>query len=116
MSNQYLTSYQPIPTVTMDNPAMTRSTTNSQSADEDYTGAGGLPSTYSSQQLMPPVSDSDSVDDPERQRQNSAVINCAPGARRCITRSQWFTVAVLCFVNLINYMDRFTIAGEMEIQ
>ncbi|XP_073848475.1 lysolipid transporter protein spinster isoform X1 [Musca autumnalis] len=109
--SQYPT-YQPIPTttVTMDNPAMTRSTTSSD--DGDQTGAGGLPSTYSSQQLMPP-SDSDSVDD-TRQRQNSSTINCAPGARRCVTRSQWFTVGVLCFVNLINYMDRFTIAGVLE--
>ncbi|XP_011296057.2 protein spinster isoform X1 [Musca domestica] len=116
MSNksQYPT-YQPIPTttVTMDNPAMTRSTSSAD--DGDQTGAGALPSTYSSQQLMPP-SDSDSVDDTERQRQrqNSATIDCAPGARRCVTRSQWFTVGVLCFVNLINYMDRFTIAGVLE--
>lgn len=29
-----------------------------------------------------------------------------------ITLQEWFTVSVLCFVNLINYMDRFTIAGE----
>ncbi|KAK8723726.1 hypothetical protein OTU49_011510 [Cherax quadricarinatus] len=28
-----------------------------------------------------------------------------------VTRVQWVTVAILCFVNLINYMDRFTIAG-----
>jgi uncharacterized membrane protein len=29
-----------------------------------------------------------------------------------ITARQWITVAILCFVNLINYMDRFTIAGK----
>lgn len=29
-----------------------------------------------------------------------------------VTRSQWVTVAILCFVNLINYMDRYTIAGQ----
>lgn len=29
-----------------------------------------------------------------------------------ITLQEWFTVSVLCFVNLINYMDRFTIAGK----
>jgi len=28
-----------------------------------------------------------------------------------ITASQWVTVFVLCYVNLINYMDRFTLAG-----
>lgn len=31
-----------------------------------------------------------------------------------ITCQEWFTVAVLCFVNLINYMDRFTIAGKHQ--
>lgn len=25
---------------------------------------------------------------------------------------EWIAVLILCFVNLINYMDRFTIAGE----
>lgn len=29
-----------------------------------------------------------------------------------ITGAQKITVAVLCFVNLINYMDRYTIAGK----
>lgn len=28
-----------------------------------------------------------------------------------MTTSQWITVLILCFVNLINYMDRYTIAG-----
>ncbi|XP_065214331.1 protein spinster isoform X1 [Planococcus citri] len=28
-----------------------------------------------------------------------------------MTTSQWLTVLILCFVNLINYMDRYTIAG-----
>ncbi|XP_046735483.1 protein spinster isoform X1 [Diprion similis] len=30
---------------------------------------------------------------------------------RVVTLREWLTVLVLCFVNLINYMDRFTIAG-----
>lgn len=30
-----------------------------------------------------------------------------------VTYSEWFAVGVLCFVNLINYMDRFTIAGKL---
>ena len=29
-----------------------------------------------------------------------------------VTRTQWTTVAILTFVNLINYMDRYTIAGK----
>ncbi|KAK9295961.1 hypothetical protein QLX08_009863 [Tetragonisca angustula] len=32
---------------------------------------------------------------------------------RMISRIDWITVSVLCFVNLINYMDRFTIAGML---
>ena len=30
-----------------------------------------------------------------------------------ITTRQWVTVAVLVYVNLINYMDRLTLAGEV---
>lgn len=33
---------------------------------------------------------------------------------RMISRIDWITVGVLCFVNLINYMDRFTIAGMLK--
>ena len=28
-----------------------------------------------------------------------------------VSRSEWITLAILTFVNLINYMDRYTIAG-----
>lgn len=35
-----------------------------------------------------------------------------PSELRSISASDWITVTVLCFVNLINYMDRFTVAGE----
>lgn len=28
-----------------------------------------------------------------------------------ITAMEWLTVIVLCYINLINYMDRFTVAG-----
>ncbi|KAG5343972.1 SPIN protein, partial [Acromyrmex heyeri] len=34
-----------------------------------------------------------------------------PSELRSISVADWITVTVLCFVNLINYMDRFTIAG-----
>lgn len=34
---------------------------------------------------------------------------------RMISRIDWITVSVLCFVNLINYMDRFTIAGMYSL-
>ena len=29
-----------------------------------------------------------------------------------ITATQWWAIAILTFVNLINYMDRYTIAGK----
>jgi len=32
-----------------------------------------------------------------------------------ISKRQIITVAILCFVNLINYMDRFTIAGMYNL-
>lgn len=32
-----------------------------------------------------------------------------------VTKTQWTTVAILTFVNLINYMDRYTIAGKLTI-
>lgn len=32
-----------------------------------------------------------------------------------ITKTQIVTVIVLCYVNLINYMDRFTVAGESSL-
>ncbi|CAG7819619.1 unnamed protein product [Allacma fusca] len=35
-------------------------------------------------------------------------------ARRKMSKQEILTVGVLCFVNLINYMDRFTIAGILE--
>ncbi|XP_078051315.1 lysolipid transporter protein spinster [Augochlora pura] len=37
-----------------------------------------------------------------------------PSEFRLVSQSDWITVAVLCFVNLINYMDRFTIAGMLD--
>jgi hypothetical protein len=28
---------------------------------------------------------------------------------------EWLTIIILCYVNLINYMDRFTIAGKVTV-
>ncbi|XP_053966881.1 protein spinster [Anastrepha ludens] len=96
MSSQSSTRYLPI-TTTMDNPALSGSSGDVE-ADSNSVEAS-LPATCSSQQLMPPPSDTD-----------SAVLQ-QPSTG--ITKTQWFTVVVLCFVNLINYMDRFTIAGVL---
>ncbi|XP_017010268.2 protein spinster isoform X2 [Drosophila takahashii] len=123
-------SYQPLPTAAaMDNPAMIQSGSSGSSSSEEGGSREdvanlsplGLPATYSSQQLMP--SDSDSMEE-ERHRLRlhhhhpleagvhppSAAV---PSRLSSVGRSQWFTVTVLCFVNLINYMDRFTIAGVL---
>lgn len=29
-----------------------------------------------------------------------------------VTFKEWIVIAILCFINLINYMDRFTLAGK----
>lgn len=54
-------------------------------------------------------------DDDSRETQQR-VKATMPSELRSISASDWITVAVLCFVNLINYMDRFTIAGESRTQ
>lgn len=72
-------------------------------------GGGGIPSADSSQQLMiDNESVTASLDSRGEPRRNSRQYDGFWG----ISSSEWFTVGVLCFVNLINYMDRFTIAGE----
>ena len=67
----------------------------------DGVSGGGIPSTDSSQQL---IGDSESAASLDTDRNNSSLNR--------IKYSSWFAMIVLCFVNLINYMDRFTIAGE----
>ncbi|KAH8285024.1 hypothetical protein KR054_004016 [Drosophila jambulina] len=118
-------SYQPLPTAAaMDNPAMVQSSSSSSgtsngSSREDVANLSpiGLPPTYSSQQLVP--SDSDSMEEEQHRLQPSGDSNipglqsAVPTRFAAVGRSHWFTVTVLCFVNLINYMDRFTIAGVL---
>lgn len=81
--------------------------------------AGKIPATNSQQRLMPGDSDSvsSSLDegDPEAPpggggRLEDDEVTVASSTQ--VSATAWFTVGVLCFVNLINYMDRFTIAGE----
>lgn len=69
-----------------------------------------IPSTYSSQHLMSPDNESVLTEEDRKslRRRGSEVEQTFS----TVTSSQWFTVGVLCFINLINYMDRFTIAGE----
>ena len=67
-------------------------------------------SSYSSQQLMQPDEDSVTTGSISGDKNNEQ--ECSRSSIRSITKKEWFTVGVLCFINLINYMDRFTIAGK----
>jgi hypothetical protein len=71
-----------------------------------------IPSTHSSQQLM--NADAESVLTEEDAKSLSRRARQTESGFSQVTKTQWFTVAVLCFINLINYMDRFTIAGEFR--
>lgn len=53
-----------------------------------------------------------------RDQDNNSEETLLPGDIRSSTtnnldRTNKIIVAVLCFINLINYMDRFTLAGEL---
>ncbi|XP_030379045.1 protein spinster isoform X1 [Scaptodrosophila lebanonensis] len=114
MSHKQQQSYKKLPTEAMDNPAMSNSSSGSGS-HVDVATSDRLPPTNSSQQLVS-SSDSDSI---EERPLRGAVdgIDTVPATMvrfSNVGRSQWFTVTVLCFVNLINYMDRFTIAGVLS--
>lgn len=47
-------------------------------------------------------------------RRETRVKATMPSELRSISVADWITVTVLCFVNLINYMDRFTVAGILS--
>lgn len=83
---------------------------------------GNFQSTNSSQQLMNVDAESvnasssvmSSIDGDDAKRPSSRNSHQYNGLRS-ITYTEWFSVGVLCFVNLINYMDRFTIAGKQTL-
>ncbi|RZF42670.1 hypothetical protein LSTR_LSTR001465 [Laodelphax striatellus] len=75
----------------------------------------GIPSNNSHQHLMN-GDDCDSVDtivpplsaeSREGAKDNRTI--------RSVSMREWITIAVLCYVNLINYMDRYTIAGILDL-
>ncbi|KAJ8923321.1 hypothetical protein NQ315_001879 [Exocentrus adspersus] len=49
-------------------------------------------------------------------RDSEEIYEPAEKTLRDVTLREWVAVLVLCFVNLINYMDRFTIADDRRIQ
>lgn len=81
---------------------------------------GNIPSADSSQQLIVD-SHGGSLDDSiggelgasNQQRQHRQMYGGST-LRARVSPAEWFAMFVLCFVNLINYMDRFTIAGELN--
>lgn len=71
-----------------------------------------IPSTRSSQQLMNADAESVLTEEDAKSLSRRTRQSEQQAGFSSVTKSQWFTVFVLCFINLINYMDRFTIAGE----
>lgn len=75
----------------------------------------GIPSTDSSQHLIvdsDSIATGSSVAGGPNGGSTQSMRQYGDGRTSAVTAGEWFAVAVLCFVNLINYMDRFTIAGE----
>lgn len=75
-----------------------------------------IPSNNSHQELMPGDDECDSL------RTVPSLTSVADIAgnrtRRCgnrISVGECLTIIILCYVNLINYMDRFTIAGRVTV-
>uniref|UniRef100_A0A1L8DE93 Putative sugar transporter/spinster transmembrane protein n=2 Tax=Nyssomyia neivai TaxID=330878 RepID=A0A1L8DE93_9DIPT len=77
------------------------------------TMSSGIASRSSSQQLMPPDTASVTASLESGDQDKPQISYQYTGGLRSIGKQEWFTVFVLCFVNLINYMDRFTIAGVL---
>jgi hypothetical protein len=87
---------------------------SNQSQTLDMESGKKMPSTSSSQQLVANDSESmsASLDDQDSPNPTRTSSDDDIQTRTSISLTDWFTVGVLCFVNLINYMDRFTIAGK----
>lgn len=75
----------------------------------------GIPTNNSHQHLMN-GDDCDSVDAivPPLSADGQEKSPIGGNQHNRITGRHWLTVLILCFVNLINYMDRYTIAGEFD--
>ena len=66
-------------------------------------GGMGIPPNNSSQALVHAGVDEGKVEFKK---------GCSVSTSGHVTARQWITVAVLVYVNLINYMDRLTLAGR----
>lgn len=100
--------YQKVATnATLDNSNSNSSPPSQMPIMESSRVSEGLPSTHSSQQLMPSDSETASIENRNRNEHDNSTLGS-------ISYRDWCTVIVLCFINLINYMDRFTIAGKFR--
>lgn len=112
--------YQQVHTEDTDTESSSHSRTSSNGGMEPSTvgdtavvPASNLPTTYSSQQLI--SGSSEDVGDKECVQPQRPSVNQDDTTAVTVPKKHMFTVVVLCFINLINYMDRFTIAGKSPI-
>lgn len=76
----------------------------------------GIPSNNSHQHLMNEDGDSDTVVPPLTSNSSDPHSGANKGIiESSVTSREVITVGILCFVNLINYMDRYTIAGKCPL-
>lgn len=104
----------------MSSPKYQKVETNSSDSQEelseeqkDMAHVSGIPSTHSSQQLMSPDAESVLTEEDAKSLSRRTRQSETSSDFRSVGAKEWFTVGVLCFINLINYMDRFTIAGVL---
>lgn len=91
-----------------------------ESSEEMNVNVSNIPSSQSSAQLIrnnlgnseSVLNESGTINDDDKERRSRLGSVSSRNGYRDVSSKEWFTVAVLCFINLINYMDRFTIAGK----
>jgi len=74
-----------------------------------------IPPNNSHQQLMT-ADDSDSTDTAIPSLTDLSDVKQKPDSARVlsdVTAYEWFTIIIIFFINLINYMDRYTVAGQL---
>jgi hypothetical protein len=75
-----------------------------------------IPSNNSHQELMSGVEECDSLRTVPSLTSVAEIAGNRTGRRGFrVSVGEWLTIIILCFVNLINYMDRFTIAGKVTV-
>jgi MFS transporter, Spinster family, sphingosine-1-phosphate transporter len=96
-----------------------------ESSEEMNVNVSNIPSSQSSTQLIrnnlgnseSGLNENESINDDKTLERRSRLDSTSSSrvGYSSVSSKEWFTVSVLCFINLINYMDRFTIAGKLKI-